>query len=86
MGRCPITLYKEQWLKLLGMSDEIHAFIAADESQLNTKEQRRPDCMLWPHAKGHMLFASDEPTFEIEVARLMPAEPNQLPCGQYGIG
>jgi len=29
MGRTPVTLYKEQWLKLLDMSDEIRAFIAA---------------------------------------------------------
>ena len=27
MGRFPVTLYKEQWLKLLDMSDEIRAFI-----------------------------------------------------------
>jgi hypothetical protein len=26
MGRFPVTLYKEQWLKLLNMSDEIRAF------------------------------------------------------------
>ena len=26
MGRFPVTLYKEQWLKLLGMSDDIRAF------------------------------------------------------------
>ncbi len=31
MGRFPITLYKEQWLKLLDMSDEIRTFIAANE-------------------------------------------------------
>jgi hypothetical protein len=38
MGRFPVTLYKEQWLKLLDMSAEIRAFIAANESQLKTKE------------------------------------------------
>ena len=27
MGRFPVTLYKEQWLKLLDMSAEIRAFI-----------------------------------------------------------
>ena len=31
MGRFPVTLYKEQWLKLLDMSDDIRAFIAANE-------------------------------------------------------
>ena len=38
MGRFPVTLYKEQWLKLLGKADEIRAFIAAHEAQLKTKE------------------------------------------------
>ncbi len=37
MGRFPVTLYKEQWLKLLDMSIEIRAFIAANETQLKTK-------------------------------------------------
>ena len=37
MGRFPVTLYKEQWLKLLDMSDDIRAFIAANETQLKTK-------------------------------------------------
>jgi hypothetical protein len=37
MGRFPVTLYKEQWLKLLGMSDEIRAFIAANDAQLKAK-------------------------------------------------
>jgi hypothetical protein len=38
MGRFPVTLYKEQWLKLLDMSDEIRAFIAANEAQLRAKD------------------------------------------------
>jgi hypothetical protein len=38
MGRFPVTLYKEQWLKLLDMATEIRAFIAANESQLKAKE------------------------------------------------
>jgi hypothetical protein len=38
MGRFPVTLYKEQWVKLLDMSDDIRAFIAANESQLKAKE------------------------------------------------
>ena len=37
MGRFPVTLYKEQWLKLLDMSDEIRAFVAAHESELKSK-------------------------------------------------
>jgi hypothetical protein len=38
MGRFPVTLYKEQWLKLLDMSDDIRAFITAKEAQLKAKE------------------------------------------------
>ena len=37
MGRFPVTLYKEQWLKLLDMSAEIRTFIAANEGALKTK-------------------------------------------------
>lgn len=37
MGRFPITLYKEQWLKLLDMSDAIRSFIVANDAALKTK-------------------------------------------------
>jgi len=37
LGRFPVTLYKEQWEKLLDMSDDIRAFIQENESQLKTK-------------------------------------------------
>ena len=38
LGRFPVTLYKEQWKKLLDLSDEIRNFIEANESQLKSKE------------------------------------------------
>jgi hypothetical protein len=38
MGRFPVTLYKEQWLKLLGIADEIKAFIEANSDRLKTKD------------------------------------------------
>ena len=38
MGRFPVTLYKEQWLKLLNISDQIRAFIAENDAQLKAKE------------------------------------------------
>ena len=41
MGRFPVTLYKEQWLKVLDMADDIRAFIAANEAQLKTKQQSK---------------------------------------------
>ena len=37
MGRFPVTLYQEQWTKLLDMADEIRAFIAANSDKLKTK-------------------------------------------------
>ncbi|MBI4842262.1 MAG: hypothetical protein HY803_14540 [candidate division NC10 bacterium] len=37
LGRFPVTLYKEQWLKLLAMADEIRKFIAEKESRLKVK-------------------------------------------------
>ncbi len=38
LGKFPVTLYKEQWLKLLDMADEIRAFIRENEGRLKTKE------------------------------------------------
>jgi hypothetical protein len=38
MGRFPVTLYKEQWLKLLNRAEEIRAFIAENEARLKAKE------------------------------------------------
>jgi hypothetical protein len=37
-GRSPVTLHQEQWLKLLAASDDIRAFIAANEGRLKKKE------------------------------------------------
>jgi hypothetical protein len=38
MGRFPVTLYKEQWVKLLDMADDIRAFIAANHTALKEKD------------------------------------------------
>lgn len=37
LGRFPVTLYKEQWLKLLDMAEELKVFIAENEGKLKTK-------------------------------------------------
>jgi hypothetical protein len=37
LGRFPVTLYKEQWLKLLDMGDEIRAFIREHDAELKAK-------------------------------------------------
>ena len=39
LGRFPVTLYKEQWAKLLAMADEIRAFIKENEPQLKAKPE-----------------------------------------------
>ena len=38
MGRFPVTLYKEQWLKLLAITDDIKKFIADNEGKFKTKD------------------------------------------------
>jgi hypothetical protein len=38
MGRFPVTLYKEQWLKLLNIADDIKKFIDENDHMLKTKE------------------------------------------------
>jgi hypothetical protein len=38
MGRFPVTLYKEQWLRILGNASEIEMFIRDNESRLKSKE------------------------------------------------
>ena len=40
LGRFPVTLYKEQWAKLLDMAADIRAFIKEHDTQLKTKEPR----------------------------------------------
>lgn len=37
LGRFPVTLYKEQWVRLLDASEDIRAFIRANEDKLKTK-------------------------------------------------
>jgi hypothetical protein len=37
LGRFPVTLYKEQWTKLLAMAEEIRAFIKEHDAELKAK-------------------------------------------------
>ncbi|MDH5509530.1 MAG: hypothetical protein OEZ32_04155 [Nitrospinota bacterium] len=37
MGRFPVTLYKEQWIKLLDIAEEIRSFIKTHEEELKSK-------------------------------------------------
>ena len=38
MGRFPVTLYKEQWLKLLTIADDIKQFISDHDGELKAKD------------------------------------------------
>ncbi len=38
LGRFPVTLYQEQWLKLLDLAEDIRAFIRDHEGQLKKKD------------------------------------------------
>ena len=38
IGRFPVTLYKEQWAKIIGMTKEIETFICENDRLLKAKE------------------------------------------------
>jgi hypothetical protein len=38
LGRFPVTLYKEQWRRVLAMAAEIEAYIQENDNKLKTKE------------------------------------------------
>ena len=39
LGRFPVTLYKEQWVRLLDMAEDIKTFIRENEGTLKSKDQ-----------------------------------------------
>jgi hypothetical protein len=39
LGRFPVTLYKEQWTKLLATGDQIKSFIEENDHKLKKKDQ-----------------------------------------------
>ena len=41
LGRFPVTLYKEQWTKLLDMTDDIRAFLRENDARLKSKDDGR---------------------------------------------
>jgi hypothetical protein len=38
LGKFPVTLYREQWERLLGMAEEIRKFILDNDASLKKKE------------------------------------------------
>jgi hypothetical protein len=47
LGRFPVTLYKEQWIRLLDLAEEIRTFIRDNEPALKSKSPGAP-----PPAEG----------------------------------
>ena len=43
LGRFPVTLYKEQWVRLLAITDDIRTFMQENDAQLKTKEEKKAD-------------------------------------------
>jgi hypothetical protein len=41
LGRFPVTLYKEQWIRLLAMADDIRQFIDENDSRLKSKTESK---------------------------------------------
>ena len=39
LGRFPVTLYKEQWARVLDMADDIRAFMKENDSKLKAKSE-----------------------------------------------
>jgi hypothetical protein len=38
LGRFPVTLYQEQWTRLLGVAEDLKTFIVENSSKLKVKE------------------------------------------------
>jgi hypothetical protein len=38
LGRFPVTLYKEQWIRLLDYADEIKSFLRENDKQLKARQ------------------------------------------------
>lgn len=40
LGRFPVTLYKEQWSRLMDQADNIRTFLKTNDGQLKGKDQK----------------------------------------------
>ena len=43
LGRFPVTLYFEQWIRLLDSADALRAFLDENKNKLKLKGQEKPD-------------------------------------------
>ena len=53
LGRFPVTLYKEQWVKLLDMADDIRAFFKEHDAELKEKKPRETRRISAPAPSSH---------------------------------
>lgn len=53
MGRWPVTLYQEQWIKLLDNANTIREFITANKDKLKTKLQAAAEGLEKPETNGN---------------------------------
>jgi hypothetical protein len=91
MDRFPVTLYKEQWLKLLDMSDNIGASIAANEGRLKALRTDRSQRLNFhnriPAASAYLRqFAQRAPVPRkcvpmVRICNRSSAKTQSLPCG-----
>ena len=42
LGRFPVTLYYEQWIRLLDSADELRAFLEENKNKLKLKSELKP--------------------------------------------
>jgi len=60
MGRFPVTLYKEQWLKLLEMSDDIRAFRRSANSTRQNGDLKRREWLACADRLAHHAVRQDD--------------------------
>ena len=58
LGRFPVTLYYEQWVRLLDQADELRQFLEANKASLKLKEHRS---VALPRGNGRALRQTGRP-------------------------
>jgi hypothetical protein len=62
LGRFPVTLYKEQWTKLLDMADDIRAFTRANETPpQHLADRSGARCVALPGVVARVVLARHVP-------------------------
>lgn len=68
MGRFPVTLFQEQWLKLLGMDETIKGFITTNAPMLNLKDDDEATLAAKAALRAKAGIVAKEPKGESEEA------------------